>query len=67
MSEWISVEEKLPRGNGVYRVRIENYLLRCCQDTHSVYMNGVWVNWKGGFWRVTHWMPKPKPQEMKGE
>lgn len=63
-SEWISVEEKLPSQNGVYRVRVENYGLRCLQDTHAVYVNGVWVTWQDEFWRVTHWID---PFAGKGE
>lgn len=64
MSEWISVEEKLPSEDGVYRVKIENYELRCCMETICVYWNGVWECWPRGFWKVTHWID---PSAEKGE
>ena len=63
MNEWISVEEKLPSQNGVYRVIVENYGLRCSMETTCAYWNGKWENWHP-FWKVTHWID---PSAEKGE
>lgn len=63
MSEWISVEEKLPSKDGIYRVMVEYYALRSCMETVAVFHGGKWVSF-WGWWQVTHWID---PSAEKGE
>ena len=70
-SEWVPVSEP-PEENGIYCVMVENRkCIKYKQRTHARYKNGRWLdlydNWENRCWRVTHWMPLPKPPVMKGE
>lgn len=75
-SEWISISERLPEndvpvlcwylsGNGKYYHTVGSY--------HRYKHDGLWdtdVDADGcgyGCERVTHWMPLPKPPEVKGD
>lgn len=53
MGEWISVEERQPSKDGIYRVKVEKCLERTCAETMTVYRNGKWSSW--GLWTITHW------------
>ena len=60
MSEWISVEDRLPDVIGCYLV--------CSYELHArvvgwTFFNSQkrWTSNKGDYKDVTHWMPLPKP------
>lgn len=79
MSEWISVEDKMPEAYGVYIVYVK--------DENSPYGEGIWyenivtlAEYAFDEWTwdehgneyditdiVTHWMPLPDPPRMEGE
>jgi len=53
MSEWISVEDKLPeKGTGFV----------ITQNGYAMYLKGEW-NLYTGAGDITHWMPLPEPPE----
>lgn len=56
MSEWISVEDRLPD----YDNQITNYLTIDGEGEIDVcyFDENVWYGWQ-----VTHWMPLPEPPE----
>jgi len=63
MSEWISVEDRLPEQDGYYLVNV------LCELANGVYLakfeNGATFMWHP-FSKadVTHWMPLPEPPEV---
>jgi hypothetical protein len=66
MMEWISVDERLPEVNTVIQVHHPTL-----GDGLGVLLtNGVWDIEAWGYapaWRVTHWMPLPKPPTEENE
>ena len=66
MSEWISVEERLPKEDG-------DYLIYGVDHRGFVIMGSDWFDTKcKDFWNnphgaVTHWMPPPDPPESEEE
>ena len=64
MSEWISVEDRLPEVG-------ENCLTShmdfggCCIETYcySFFKDGVWGNYGNEDVNVTHWQPLPPPPD----
>ena len=69
MSEWISVNDRLPRDGRYLTIRYD-------QVTHSSFADILWFErgdwWNGhypGNYSVTHWMPLPEPpeEEQKNE
>jgi hypothetical protein len=64
-AEWISVEERLPDGNGVFLVSLKEsgYENLVYFDVRP-YADGDWRNLPDKF-TVSHWMPLPEPP--KGE
>ena len=66
MSEWISVDERLPDSEGMY-------LTTCIVFSHETkvkvgvtrfVVNPAYKEFKDGDWvKTTHWMPLPKPAE----
>lgn len=61
MSEWISVEERLPEREGKYLT----YTTRRTVEISSFYP--FYLNDKPQFdYWITHWMPLPETPKMKG-
>lgn len=64
-AEWISVEERLPDGNGVFLVSLkESGYENLVYFDVIPYADGEWRNLPDKF-TVSHWMPLPEPP--KGE
>lgn len=59
MSEWISVEEKLPPQN--WSVIVKNGKNIC---NHATYHYKKWYNWDRKLYKVTHWkyFPNDEPK-----
>lgn len=65
-AEWISVEERLPDGNGVFFVSLkESGYENLVYFDVIPYADGEWRNLPDKF-TVSHWMPLPEPPDMKG-
>ncbi len=64
MSEWISVEDRLPETTMGWSAKD---VLCCCDYSIQVGRthHGKWINIHNGPIKVTHWMPLPEPP--KGE
>lgn len=59
--EWISVKERLPKPyERVFVCTRVGYM-----NTDMLCENGLWLEHR--LFKVTHWMPLPKPPQMKGE
>ena len=72
MSEWISVDERLPKDE-VNTYRGENngeypeYIVMVKDakvPTVLVFEGEFWVDDDGAVYNVTHWMPMPAPPEV---
>ena len=65
MSEWISVEDKLPDKPGVYKVKGRRGSIGAHSVVERTHFNGQ--SWASFFdWdKVTHWMPLPEPPEAE--
>ena len=64
MAEWIPVEDRMPTEPGKYIVcAVEN---RRFIRTTTAYSsgNGFYMTGRIAHWKVTHWMPMPKPPEV---
>jgi len=65
MSEWISVKDRLPEGDGFVLVYWKRrFILRNCDDlSHPSGIEPVLEEWLRiyGHPFVTHWMPLPEP------
>lgn len=65
VGEWISVDERLPDGNGVFLVSLkESGYENLVYFDVIPYADGEWRNLPDKF-TVSHWMPLPEPP--KGE
>lgn len=71
MSEWISVNEKLPEKESFYQtyhesgsIRIDLCFDKSLQRFEEEHPMGWWVEPKS---KVTHWKEMPKSPEMKDE
>jgi hypothetical protein len=62
MSEWISVEERLPEESGWYLV---NIFVPFDLDFMNLSHYSKGYGWNNPA-TVTHWMPLPEPPKMKG-
>ena len=64
MSEWISVEDRLPEKNTSVLVSTDNGIVFQC-----LYAYDGWDLWEGNEVNITHWMPLPEPPnaDMRGE
>ena len=61
-SEWISVEDRLPKKEGLYLVYTKKGYIEI--DRFAIFDVGYyWVELED---YVTHWMPLPEPPKMKG-
>ena len=56
MSEWISVEDRLPESGGRYLVILNNGQL-CI----AIWVAAYWAIGVDTISNVTHWMPLPEP------
>lgn len=67
MSEWISVEEKLPETNVLVLCVWLDDMGRKQRSGFATYQqHGVWYVSNEGMPEVTHWMPLPEaPKEVK--
>lgn len=63
MSEWISVDERLPPEEGHYLVFVKTtgYQGYCNHVDIAAHQGGEWSNDFG--WLVTHWQPLPEPPQ----
>ena len=74
MSEWVSVDERLPEPWQTVIIKCPNYRTTvngiCVGQYLTKYRcgkvreNPIWKNYLGGdtsIWNVTHWMPLPSP------
>lgn len=65
-SEWISVEERLPKRMEPVLVCVKGYLKKHIMvASEMLEENGARWSACAGF-TVTHWMPLPEPPKMKG-
>ena len=63
-SEWISVEDRLPKDN-VPVIVYKNKYSEVYGNMETAYIhNGIWRGSIGE--AITHWMPLPEPPKMKG-
>lgn len=81
MSEWVSVEDKLPKENGTYIVYAQDknspdgvgiwYENKVTTADYDVDLICWWWNERSNDYDitdiVTHWMPLPEPPRMEGE
>lgn len=83
MSEWISVEDRLPKENGDYIIYLNDGNPVFDKDIFykdlvviniintAKYDCGKWFYYDDDEWDitdiVTHWMPLPEPPRMEGE
>lgn len=77
MSEWISVNDKLPEEKKPVLVTWISIKGDIHSDAVAAIISGRWYWWEGNvddtldfdakciFVEVTHWMPLPKPPEMR--
>ncbi len=61
MTDWISVNDRLPEKSGKYLVYTENTGVETCR---WALISG---KWNGGAWtsRISHWMPLPNSPKEK--
>ena len=68
MSEWISVEDRLPNKEGDYLVFIVDNLGEARMEVMKLFKWATSFNWSehmNSWWKeynhITHWQPLPKP------
>ena len=61
MSEWISVEDRLPEHNQIVLVFNKNWLLK--NMSTDLFLEKGGRKWFLMYRDVTHWMPLPEPPE----
>jgi len=59
--KWISVKTRLPKSIHTCLIVVDGYCVKTGYYMHSL---GRW-NWEQGEYRVSHWMPLPKPPKVK--
>lgn len=60
--EWVSVEDRLPEESGMYIVTANDGHAQRVSFVQWQKKNRIWnLTGARSYWRVTHWMPLPKP------
>ena len=59
MSEWIKVEDSLPKDNQKVIVWIDRYNYYPDYMDVSHRQDGAWTKHDGAWQRISHWMPLP--------
>ena len=60
MSEWISVNDRLPDDHGIFIIVTESGFIGICS-----YSTDTGFAWKGS--EITHWIPLPEPPRASDE
>lgn len=67
IGEWISVEERLPNNYAEVLCFLSDLeFIILTYTNYGIWKNG-WIEGEAEDFRITHWMPLPKPPQMKGE
>ena len=62
VQEWISVKDRLPEESGMYIVTANDGHAQRVSFVQWQKKNRMWnLTGARSYWRVTHWMPLPKP------
>lgn len=62
MAEWISVNDRLPEESAYYIVAAhDGHVLRTTFVKWQKRLNRWDITGARTYWRITHWMPLPKP------
>ena len=62
VQEWVSVNDRLPEESGIYIVTANDGHAHRVSFVQWQKKNRMWnLTGARSYWRVTHWMPLPKP------
>lgn len=62
LQEWVSVKDRLPEESGMYIVTANDGHAQRVSFVQWQKKNRMWnLTGARSYWRVTHWMPLPKP------
>ena len=62
VQEWVDVKDRLPEESGMYIVTANDGHAQRVSFVQWQKKNRMWnLTGARSYWRVTHWMPRPKP------